>query len=54
MSPAEINEAIAAVTRIPDTAIRKVVAENGGGEALAEKMIARKADMAKQARRLEP
>nr|WP_252393792.1 cyclin-dependent kinase inhibitor 3 family protein [Candidatus Rhodoblastus alkanivorans] len=48
MSPAEINEAIAAVTRIPETAIRRVVAENGGGEALAEKMIARKADMAKR------
>jgi hypothetical protein len=49
MSPAEINEAIAAVTRIPDAAIRRVIVENGGGEALAEKMIARKADMAKRA-----
>jgi hypothetical protein len=48
MSSAEINETIAAVTRIPDTAVRRVVAENNGGEALAEKMIARKADMAKR------
>ncbi len=48
MSPVEINEAIAVVTRIPDASIRRVVAENGGGIALAEKMIARKADMAKR------
>jgi hypothetical protein len=46
MSPAAINEAIAVVTRIPDAAIRRVVAENGGSSALADKMIARKADMA--------
>ncbi len=48
MSPADINEAIAVVIRIPDAAIRRVVAENGGSSALAEKMIARKADMAKR------
>jgi hypothetical protein len=47
MSPVEINEAIAVVIRIPDASIRRVVAENGGSIALAEKMIARKADMAK-------
>jgi hypothetical protein len=45
MSPAAINEAIAVVTRIPDAAIRRVVAENGGSSALAEKMIARKASL---------
>ncbi len=48
MTPAEINEAIAVVTRIPDASIRKVVTENGGSIELAEKMIARKADMAKR------
>lgn len=48
MSPVEINEAIAVVIRIPDASIRRVVAENGGSIALAEKMIARKADMAKR------
>ncbi len=48
MSPAEINEAIAVVTRIPDTSIRRIIDENGGSSALAEKMIARKADMAKR------
>lgn len=48
MSPAEIEEAIAVVIRIPDAAIRSVVVENGGSIALAEKMIARKADMAKR------
>ncbi len=46
MSRAQINEAIAVVTRIPDAAIRSVIAERGGSLALAEKMIARKADMA--------
>ena len=48
MSPEEINEAIAAVIRIPDASIRRVIDENGGSSALAEKMIARKADMAKR------
>ncbi len=48
MSPGEINEAIAVVIGIPDASIRRVVAENGGSIALAEKMIARKADMAKR------
>lgn len=48
MGPVEINEAIAVVIRIPDASIRRVVAENGGSIALAEKMIARKADMAKR------
>jgi hypothetical protein len=46
MSPVEINEAIAVVIRIPDASVRRVVAESGGSIALAEKMIARKADMA--------
>jgi hypothetical protein len=48
MSPAEVNEAIALVMQIPEASIRKVVAENGGSSALAEKMIARKADMARR------
>jgi hypothetical protein len=48
MGPVEINEAISVVIRIPDASIRRVVAENGGSIALAEKMIARKADMAKR------
>ncbi|PPQ37411.1 hypothetical protein CH337_03805 [Rhodoblastus acidophilus] len=46
MSRAELAESIAVVTRIPDAAIRRMVADNYGGPALAEKMIARKADMA--------
>ncbi len=48
MSPAQIDEAIAVVARIPDAAIRRVVEENGGSSKLAEKMLARKADMAKR------
>jgi hypothetical protein len=49
MSPADIREAVALVTRIPDAAIRRVVLDNGGSAALADKMIARKADMARRA-----
>jgi hypothetical protein len=48
MSAAEIDEAIAVVTRIPDAAIRRVVAENGGTSALAEKLIARKTDLSER------
>jgi hypothetical protein len=48
MTPKEIDEAIAVVARIPDASIRRVIEENRGGSALAEKMIARKADMAKR------
>ena len=48
MSPAEIDEAITVVIRIPDASIRRVIDENGGSSALAEKMIVRKADMAKR------
>ena len=42
----EINQAIMKVVQIPDEQIRKVILDNGGSHALAEKMIARKADMA--------
>jgi hypothetical protein len=48
MSPAAINQAIAVVIRIPDAAVRTVVAENGGSPALADKLVARKADMARR------
>jgi hypothetical protein len=48
MSPEDVNEAIAVVTKIPDESIRRIIAENDGRVALAEKMIARKADMAKR------
>lgn len=42
----EIDQAIMKVVQIPDEQIRKVILDNGGSHALAEKMIARKADMA--------
>ncbi len=48
MSQPQINEAIAVVTRIVDASIRSVIDETGGSSALIEKMIARKADMAKR------
>lgn len=46
MSPQEIEQSIMVVTRIPDEKIRQVILDNGGSRQLAEKMIARKADMA--------
>jgi len=46
MSPEAIKQAIMLVTRIPDERIRQVIMESDGSQALAEKMIARKADMA--------
>nr|WP_281017487.1 endonuclease domain-containing protein [Roseiarcus fermentans] len=46
MSPADIREAASIVTRVPDAAIRRVLLANGGSAALADTMIARKADMA--------
>jgi hypothetical protein len=50
MSPDEIDAAIAVVTQIPDASIRAAVIGNGGSSKLAEKMIARKADMARRNR----
>jgi hypothetical protein len=46
MARDEIDQAIMKVTQIPDKQIRKVILDNGGSHTLAEKMIARKADMA--------
>lgn len=46
MSPDDINQAIILVTRISDEQIRQVILDSGGSHALAEKMVARKADMA--------
>lgn len=46
MSPDEIEQSIMVVLRIPDERIRQVIIDNGGSDKLAEKMIARKADMA--------
>lgn len=48
MSPEEIKQAIMVVVRIPDEQIRWVVIDSGGNQALAEKMIARKADMSER------
>lgn len=48
MSPSDVNAAIEVVTRIPDDEILRVIAENGGSSALADTMVARKADMAKR------
>lgn len=46
MDDEALRRAIMVVTVIPDTQIRHVIMEQGGSSALADKMIARKADMA--------
>jgi hypothetical protein len=49
MSADDIRQAIRVVVRIPDEKIRQVIIDSSGGHALAENMIARKADMASSA-----
>lgn len=46
MSREELERSILTVVHIPDERIRQVVIDNGGSRKLAEKMVARKADMA--------
>jgi hypothetical protein len=41
----DLRQAIMAVVKIPDERIRQVILDNGGSDALVEKMIARKHDM---------
>jgi hypothetical protein len=52
MGPDDVRAAIGVVTRIADEAIRAVVLELGGKHALADKLIARKADMARRLERV--
>ncbi|WP_150049556.1 MULTISPECIES: PALP domain-containing protein [Methylomonas] len=46
MSPKQLAQAIMRVVAIPDERIGRIVIDCGGSQKLAEKMIARKADMA--------
>jgi hypothetical protein len=46
MNAEVIRQAIMVVVKIPDDQIRQVIVDNGGSHKLADKMIARKADMA--------
>lgn len=48
MSEAQVREAIRVVTAIPDARIRQLLSEHGGSEALAGKLLARKADLARR------
>ncbi|TCO71124.1 cyclin-dependent kinase inhibitor 3 family protein [Rhodovulum euryhalinum] len=48
MDDAAVTVAIRVVTRLPDDAIRRAVAGMGGRPVLADRMIARKADMARR------
>lgn len=48
MSEADLQAAIRVVTQIPAARVRQVVAEHGGSDALADKLIARQADMARR------
>ena len=50
ITPSEFRESAARVTRISDKAIRDAVKARGGTDALADKMIARRDDVAKRAR----
>lgn len=50
IGPEALAEAIAVVADIPNDAIRHVIIANGGKPSLADKMIARKADMAARLR----
>jgi ADP-ribose pyrophosphatase YjhB (NUDIX family) len=50
ITPAEFRESAARVTRISDGAIRAAVKARGGSDALADKMIARRDDIAKRAK----
>lgn len=54
MSPDDVNQAILVVVSIPDEEIRRVIIDSGGSEVLAEKMIARKADMAMRLKEKRP
>ncbi len=48
MAEVDIHLAIQVVTRIPDAQISQLIVDNGGGRALADQMVARKADMARR------
>ena len=48
MDPAAVRAAIEVVARIPDALVRQTVAEHGGSAALADKLVARKADLARR------
>ncbi|WP_374318022.1 hypothetical protein [Aquabacterium sp.] len=48
MSDAEVRQAVEVLAGIPDEAIRQTVQRHGGSAALAEKMVARKADLVRR------
>ncbi|PKM43066.1 MAG: hypothetical protein CVV05_16095 [Gammaproteobacteria bacterium HGW-Gammaproteobacteria-1] len=48
MSPDDVRQAVMVVTRIPDEQVRQVIIDSGGSDALADKMVARKAQMAER------
>jgi hypothetical protein len=53
MTNAEIRASIQMVTQLADDAITKTIRENGGSLKLAEKMLARKADLALQMKKFD-
>lgn len=54
MTPAQLQASAAQVTSVSDDAIRQAVADAGMPEAMASKLIARKADIGKRAAALAP
>jgi hypothetical protein len=53
MDEAALQASIQVVTQIPDDLIRQVITDYGGSVALADKMLARKVDMARRLRKTE-
>lgn len=53
MSRDDIRQAITVVTGLPDASIRQTIFDHGGSPTLADKMIARKADMARRLKALD-
>lgn len=54
MNDQQVTQAIMVVTGISDGAVHEAISTNGGSQKLAEKMIARKADMARYLNESQP
>lgn len=53
IGPSALRAAISVVTRLPAEQVRRCIAESGGHAALAEKMLARQADLARRLAELD-
>lgn len=48
MAPAAIKQAVEVVLQLPDSKIKQIILDHKGSSRLADKMVARKWNMAKQ------